>query len=143
MGFRGLFLHFLLRERKQRKTGGSKIASKQMAGPPIDYLPRSRLGGVNISSQFFYARTKKYRYTSIPVVVPIVIAIVMVTMMVPVPSLPLVPAIFVCVIVIAVAVPAIVIRSVLWVSGANLNAKALICLGFGGCQGNQPEHRQP
>jgi hypothetical protein len=35
MGFRGLFLHFLFRERKQRKTGGSKIASKQMAGPPI------------------------------------------------------------------------------------------------------------
>ena len=49
--------------------------------------------------------------------------------MVPVPPL---PPIFVGVMVIAVSVVAVVIRSVLLVSGANLNAKALICLGFGG-----------
>ena len=53
----------------------------------------------------------------------------MVPMRVPVPA---VPPIFIRVTVIAVAVLAIVIRSVLLVSGANLNAKALICLGFGG-----------
>jgi hypothetical protein len=81
-------------------------------------------------------------YASIPVVVPIIISIVMVTMMVPVPPLPLVPPIFVRVVVIAVSVVAIVIGPELLVSGANVNAKAIICFGFGGCQGNQPERRQ-
>ena len=76
-------------------------------------------------------------YASIPVVVAIIVPIVMVPMMVPVPP------IFVGVMVVAVAVPAIVIRSVLWISGANVNAKADICFGFDGCQSDQPERRQP
>jgi len=79
-------------------------------------------------------------YASIPVVVAIIVPIVVVPMMVPVPPL---PPIFVGVMVVAVAVPAIVIRSVLWISGANVNAKAVICFGFDGCQSDQPERRQP
>jgi hypothetical protein len=46
------------------------------------------------------------------------------------------------VMVVAVAVTAVVIWSVLWVFGANVNAKAIVCLRLGGCQGNKPERRQ-
>jgi hypothetical protein len=45
--------------------------------------------------------------------------------------------------IMAVAPGVIVIGSVLLVSGANLNAKAPICLGFGGSQRYQPERYQP
>jgi hypothetical protein len=68
--------------------------------------------------------------------IPVVVLVVMVPMMVPVPLL---PPIFVRVTVVAVSVVTIVIRSVLWVSGANVNAKPIICFGLGGCQGNQSE----
>jgi len=76
------------------------------------------------------------RDASIRVVVPIIIAIVMVPMMVPVPP------IFVGVAVVAVAVVAVVVGSVWLVSGANVNAKPIVCFGLGGCQANQPERRQ-
>jgi hypothetical protein len=66
----------------------------------------------------------------------IVISIVMVPMMVPVPP------IFVRVTIAAIAIPVIVVRSVLLVSGANVNAEPIVCFGFEGCQGNQPERRQ-
>jgi len=75
--------------------------------------------------------------------IPVVVSIVMVTMMVPVPPLPFVPPIFVRVVVITVAIPAIVIRSVLWVPRPDVNAKPIICFRLGGCQGNQSERRQP
>ena len=58
-------------------------------------------------------------------VVPIIIAIVMMPMMVPL------PAIFVGVMIVAVAVVPIV-GSVWLESGANENAKAIVCFGFGG-----------
>jgi hypothetical protein len=54
----------------------------------------------------------------------------MVPMMVPMPA---VPAIFVGVtIIVAIAVPVVVVRSVLLVSGANVNAEPIVCFGFGG-----------
>jgi hypothetical protein len=71
--------------------------------------------------------------------IPIIISIVMVPMMVPVPAL---PPVFVGVTVVAVAVVAVVVRSVWLVSGANVNAKPIVCFGPGGYQGNQPERRQ-
>jgi hypothetical protein len=100
-----------------------------MAGSPIALLAAIPPRGNEYS-------TSKYRSTSIPVVVPIVV----VPMMVPVPPL---PSIFVRVLVVAVAITAIVIRSVLWVFGANVNAKAIVCFGLGGYHGSQPERRQP
>src|ERR1700719_3367530 len=100
MGFRGLFLHFLLRERKQRKTGGSKFASNRWRDRQLHYLPRSRLRGMNIPNHFFYGCTRKYRYTSIPVVVPII----MVSMV----SVPPLPPIFVRISIVAVSVITIV-----------------------------------
>jgi hypothetical protein len=66
---------------------------------------------------------------SIPVVVPIIISIVMMPMMVPVPPM-------------VVAVAVVVVRSVLLISGVNVNAKPVVCFRFGGCYGNQPEGRQ-
>ena len=74
---------------------------------------------------------RKNRDASIP--------IVMVPMIVPVPA---VPPIFVRVTIAAIAIPVIVVRSVLLVSGANVNAEPIVCFGFAGCQGNQPERRQ-
>jgi hypothetical protein len=82
---------------------------------------------------------EKKHDASIPVVVPVIIPIVMVPMMVPVPSL---PAVFIRVVVVAVTVVTIVVRSVFLVSGANVNAKPIVCLGLGGCQSNEPERRQ-
>jgi hypothetical protein len=63
----------------------------------------------------------------------------MVPMMVSVPPL---PPVFVGVTVVAVAVVAVVVMSVWLVSGANVNAKPVVCFGLGGYQGNQPERRQ-
>ena len=82
---------------------------------------------------------EKKHDASIPVVVPIIISIVMVPMMVTVPSL---PAIFVRVTIMAVAVSVVIVRSVWLVSGANINAEPIVCFGFGRCQGNQSERRQ-
>jgi hypothetical protein len=65
--------------------------------------------------------------------IPVVVLVVMVPMMVPMPPL---PPIFVRVTVVAVSVVTIVIRSVLWVSGANINAKPIIGFRVGGRQGN-------
>ena len=70
---------------------------------------------------------QKNRDASIPVVVPIIISIVMVPMMVPMPP------IFVRVTIVTVSVVTVVIGSVLLVSGVNVNAKPIVCFGFGGC----------
>jgi hypothetical protein len=83
---------------------------------------------------------KKRHDASIPVVVPVIIPIVMVPMMVPAP---LVQAVFVRMSIIAVSVITIVVISVFLVSGVNVNAEPIVCLGFGRCQSNQPERRQP
>ncbi len=72
-------------------------------------------------------------YASIPVVIPIVM----------IPMMPSVPPIFIRVTIMVIAPGVIVIRPVWLVSGANVNAKAFICLGFGRCQRNQPEPCQP
>ena len=53
-----------------------------------------------------------------------------------------VPPVFVGVTVVAVAVVAVVVRSVWLVSGANVNAKPIVCFRPGGYQGNKPERRQ-
>ena len=82
---------------------------------------------------------QKNRDASIPVVVPIIISIVMVPMMVTVPA---VPPIFIRVTIMAVAVSVVIVRSVLLVSGVNVNAEPIVCFGFGRCQGNQSERRQ-
>ena len=60
------------------------------------------------------------------------------------PTVPPVPTIFVWVTIVAVAwvVLAIVIRPVLWVCGAYVDAEPVICFGLGGCQNNQPERCQ-
>ena len=51
--------------------------------------------------------------------------------MVPVPPL---PPIFVGVtIIVAIAVPVIVVRSFLLVSGVNVNAESIVCFGLGRC----------
>ena len=71
---------------------------------------------------------QKNRDASIPVVVPIIVSIVMVPMMVAVPPL---PPIFIGVTVVAVAVVAVVVRSVWLVSGANVDAKPIVCFGLG------------
>jgi hypothetical protein len=60
----------------------------------------------------------------------------MVPMMVPVPS------VFVRVTIVAVVVATVVIWPVLLVSGANVDAQALICFGFAGCQSKQSEYCQ-
>ena len=65
--------------------------------------------------------------------IPVVVSIIMVPMMVSVPS------VFVRATIVAVVVVTVVIWPVLVVSGANVNAKAFICLGFGGSQRYQPE----
>ena len=89
----------------------------------------------NQLKSFFYDHTeevsdpRKKRDTSIPIIIPIVI----------VPMMPSVPPIFIRVTIMAVASGVIVIRPALLVSGANVNAKAFICLGFGGSQRYQPE----
>ena len=83
---------------------------------------------------------RENRDASISVAVAIIISIIMVPMMVSVPPL---PPVFVGVTVVAVAVVAVVVRSVWLVSGANVNAEPIVCFGFGGCRGNQPERRQP
>ena len=67
---------------------------------------------------------------SIPVVVPIIISIVMVPMMVTVPA---VPPIFIRVTIMAVAVSVVIVRSVLLVSGVNVNAEPIVCFGIGRC----------
>jgi hypothetical protein len=59
--------------------------------------------------------------------IPVVVSIVMVPMMVPV------PAIFVRVTIMAVAVSVVIVRSVWLVSGVNVNAEPIVCFGFGGC----------
>ena len=82
---------------------------------------------------------QKSRDASIPAVVLIIISIVMVPMMIPVPA---VPPIFFRVTIMAVAVSVVIVRSVLLVSGVNVNAEPIVCSGFGGYQGNQPERRQ-
>ena len=79
---------------------------------------------------------RESREESIPVVVPIIIPIVMVPMMVTVPA---VPPIFIRVTIMAVAVSVVIVRSVLLVSGVNVNAEPIVCFGFGGCQGNQSQ----
>jgi hypothetical protein len=63
------------------------------------------------------------------VLIPIIISIVMVPMMVPVPA---VPPIFIRVTVIAVAVVAIVIRSVMLVSRVNVNPEPIVCFRLNG-----------
>jgi hypothetical protein len=60
----------------------------------------------------------------------------MVPMMVPVPP------IFIRVTVVAVAFAAVVVRSVLVVSGVNKDAEPIVCFGFGSSYGHQPEGRQ-
>jgi hypothetical protein len=79
---------------------------------------------------------QKNRDASIPVVVPIIISIVMVPMMVAVPP------IFFRVTIMAVAVSVVIVRSVLLVSGVNVNAEPIVCFRPGGYQSNQPERRQ-
>jgi hypothetical protein len=81
---------------------------------------------------------QKSRDELIPVVVPIIISIVMVPMVVPVPAM---PPIFIRVTIVAVAVVAVVERSVLLVSGVNVDAEPIVCFGVGSCRGNQPERR--
>jgi hypothetical protein len=97
----------------------------------------------SLGKSFSYDHTvsdpRENRDASISIVVPIIISIVMVPMMVPVPAL---PPVFVGVTVVAVAVVAVVVRSVWLVSGANVNAKPIVCFRPGGYQGNQPERRQ-
>jgi hypothetical protein len=73
---------------------------------------------------------QKSRDASIPAVVLIIISIVMVPMMVPVPAM---PPIFIRVTIVAVAVVAVVERSVLLVSGVNVNAESIVCFGLGRC----------
>ena len=80
------------------------------------------------SNEEVYDRAEN-RDASIPVVVPTIISIVMMPMMVPVPSL---PSIFVRVTIVAMAILAVVVRSVLLVSGANVNAEPIVCFGFAG-----------
>jgi hypothetical protein len=69
-------------------------------------------------------------------VVPIIISIVVVPMMIPVPP------VFLGVMVVSIAVVAVVVRSVLLVSGVNVNAESIVCFGLGRYQGQQPERRQ-
>jgi hypothetical protein len=69
---------------------------------------------------------KKKHDASIPVTVPIIISVVMVPMMVAVPP------IFLRVAIMAVAVSVVIVRSVLLVSGVNVNAETIICFGLGG-----------
>jgi hypothetical protein len=78
---------------------------------------------------------QKSRDELIPVVVPIIISIVMV------PMVPAMPPIFIRVTIVAVAVVAVVERSVLLVSGVNVDAEPIVCFGVGSCRGNQPERR--
>ena len=73
---------------------------------------------------------EKKHDASIPVIVPIIISIVMVPMMVPVPA---VPPIFFRVTIMAVAVSVVIVRSVLLVSGVNVNAESIVCFGLGRC----------
>ena len=42
-----------------------------------------------------------------------------------------VPAIFVRVTIMAVAVSVVIVRSVLLISGVNVNAEPIVCFGFG------------
>ncbi len=72
--------------------------------------------------------------------IPVVVSIVMVPMMVTVPA---VPSIFFRLTIMAVAVTVVIVRSVLLVSGVNVNAESNVCFGFGRCQGHQPKRRQP
>ena len=74
---------------------------------------------------------------------PIIVSIVVVPMMVSVPPLPLVPPIFVRMWIVAVSVITIVIGPELLVSGANVNAKAIVCFGFGGRRANNPSPANP
>ena len=80
---------------------------------------------------------QKIRDASVAVAVPVI----MVPMMIPVPSLPLVPPIFIGVPIAAIAVPVVVVRSVLLVSRANVDAEPIFCFRLSGCQSNQPEGR--
>jgi hypothetical protein len=60
----------------------------------------------------------------------------MVPMMVPVPAM---PPIFIRVTIGAIAVVVVVERSVLLVSGVNVDAEPIVCFGVGRCRSNQPE----
>jgi hypothetical protein len=105
--------------------------------PPVP--PREKFA---LSSRFSYGFTRKPMIAKkkhgglISVAVPIIISIVMVPMMVPV------PAIFVRVTIMAVAVSVVIVRSVLLVSGVDVNAESVVCFGLGKCHGHQPERRQ-
>lgn len=81
---------------------------------------------------------RQNRNESIAVVITIIVSIVMMSMV----SVPPLPAIFVGVIIIAVPIIAVVVRSVLLVAGVNINAEPTVCFGIGGCYGKQPERRQ-
>ena len=74
--------------------------------------------------------------------IPVIVSIVMVPMMIPVPSLPLVPTIFVRVMVVAVSVVAIVIGPVFLVARIYVNSKSIICFGFDGRESKQTERCQ-
>ena len=103
------------------------------------YMPRSRLDLFLRQVIFLRSHPRENRDASIPVAVSVIISIVMVPMMVPVPPL---PPVFVGVTVVAVAVFAVVVRSVWLVSGANVNSNPIVCFRPGGYQSNQPERRQ-
>jgi hypothetical protein len=104
------------------RIGGNRASHFKRAAPALILIlhPRKFVIGKQIGSAS----------------IPIIVSIVVVSMMVPL------PLVFVGVTVVAVAVFAVVVRSVWLVSGANVNAKAIVCFGLGGYQGNQPERRQ-
>jgi hypothetical protein len=88
-------------------------------------MPRSRLDSYDHIEEL--SDPRENREESIPVVVPVIISIVVVPMMVPGPS------IFVRVTIMAVAVSIVIVRSVLLVSGVNVNAESIVCFGLGRC----------
>jgi hypothetical protein len=88
-------------------------------------MPRPHLDSSNHIEEL--SDPRENREESIPVVVPVIISIVVVPMMVPGPS------IFVRVTIMAVAVSVVIIRSVLLVSGVNVNAESIVCFGLGRC----------